>query len=168
MARGSGAGTGVIVALVVSVVCNVGLLTITFMMYSGKAEALEAKATAQAEMTQFIKPSDRTNDFERQMDAARAKQQSLHAHLQSERGAIATFVTGNPNADLTEMQSSLGLGKDDVVRSEMTDVRRQLTASKNDGASLERQLADSQSTNNQLTYQTTIRMRFFVKYTCVP
>ena len=73
MARGSGAGTGVIVALVVSVVCNVGLLTITFMMYSGKAEALENEAKAQAEMTQFIKPSDRTNEFDRQMDAARSK-----------------------------------------------------------------------------------------------
>ena len=46
MARGSGAGTGVIVALVVSVVCNVGLLTITFMMYTGKAEALVATDVA--------------------------------------------------------------------------------------------------------------------------
>ena len=125
MARGSGAGTGVIVALVVSVVCNVGLLTITFMMYSGKAEALEAKATAQAEMTQFIKPSDRTNEFERQMDAARSNQKSLHAYLQGERKEVAAFVTGNPNADLTEMRSSLGLGDGDVVRSEMTDLRRQ-------------------------------------------
>ena len=51
MARGSGAGTGVIVALVVSVVCNVGLLTITFMMYTGKAEALENEAQARADLS---------------------------------------------------------------------------------------------------------------------
>ncbi len=100
-------------------------------MYSGKAEALENEAKAQAEMTQFIKPSDRTNEYERQMDAARSNQKSLHAHLHSERGEIAAFVTGNPNADLTEMRSSLGLGEGDVVRSEMTDLRRQLTSSKN-------------------------------------
>ena len=151
MARGSGAGTGVIVALVVSVVCNVGLLTITFMMYSGKAEALENEAKARAEMTQFIKPSDRTNEFDRQMDAARSKQKSLHAYLQEQSGEVAAFVTGNPKADLTEMRSSLSLGDGDVVRSEMTDLRRQLTASQNDGSSLERQLADLQSTNDDLS-----------------
>ena len=55
MARGSGAGTGVIVALVVSVVCNVGLLTITFMMYTGKAEALENEARAKSELSAFVR-----------------------------------------------------------------------------------------------------------------
>ena len=121
MARGSGAGTGVIVALVVSVVCNVGLLTITFMMYSGKAEALQNEAEAQAEMTQFIRSSDRTSEFDRLMGAAESNQQSLYKYLQGRRGEVAQFVAGNPNADVTEMRSSLGLAEGDVVTVGITD-----------------------------------------------
>jgi hypothetical protein len=155
MARGSGAGTGVIVALVVSVVCNVGLLTITFMMYSGKAEALENEAKAQAEMTQFVKSSDRTNEFERQMDAAKNNQQSLYKFLQGQRGDVAQFVAGNPNADVTEMRSSLGLAEGDVVRNELGDLRRQLASAKVDNDSLQRQLADVQSGSVELEERVT-------------
>ena len=150
MARGSGAGTGVIVALVVSVVCNVGLLTITFMMYSGKAEALQKEAEAQAEMTQFIRSSDRTSEFDRLMGAAESNQQSLYKYLQTRRGEVAQFVAGNPNADVTEMRSSLGLAEGDVVRNELGDLRRQIAAAKVDNDSLQRQLADAKSGSVEL------------------
>ncbi len=85
MARSSGAGTGVIVALVVSVVCNLGLLTITFMMYSGKAEALENEAQIEAEMSAFVTNAERTDAFERVMDAAKQERKSLYSLLESRR-----------------------------------------------------------------------------------
>ena len=150
MARSSGAGTGVIVALVVSVVCNLGLLTITFMMYSGKAEALENEAQIEAEMSAFVTNAERTDAFERVMDAAKQERKSLYSLLESRRQGIASFVAGNPNAGLAEMQTGLGLAAGDVARNAMTDLRRQLAAGGNEISSLERQLADAQSDNQQL------------------
>jgi len=150
MARSSGAGTGVIVALVVSVVCNLGLLTITFMMYSGKAEALENEARTQADMNAFVTNAERTDAFERVMDAAKSERKSLYAMLDARRQAIASFVTGNPNATLADMQSGLGLESGDVVRNVVTDLRREVTATGNEVSSLERQLADARTENQEL------------------
>lgn len=150
MARSSGAGTGVIVALVVSVVCNLGLLTITFMMYSGKAEALENEARIEAEMSAFVTNAERNDAFERVMDAAKQERKSLYSLLESRRQGIASFVSGNPNAGVAEMQTGLGLAAGDVVRNAMTDLRRQLAAGGNEISSLERQLADAQSENQEL------------------
>merc|ERR1711965_1266773 len=101
-------------------------------------------------MTQFVKSSDRTNEFERQMDAAKNNQQSLYKYLQAQRGDVAQFVAGNPNADVTEMRSSLGLAEGDVVRNELGDLRRQLASAKVDNDSLQRQLADAQSGSVEL------------------
>ena len=109
MARGSGAGTGVIVALVVSVVCNVGLLTITFMMYTGKAEALENEARAKSELSAFVSNQDRSDAFDRVLDSAKQDGKTLYRMLDDRRGAVATFVTGNSAASLAEMQANLGL-----------------------------------------------------------
>ncbi|MEE2971622.1 MAG: hypothetical protein VX672_00710, partial [Planctomycetota bacterium] len=151
MARGSGAGTGVIVALVVSVVCNVGLLTITFMMYSGKADALENEARAEATLGDFVSASERRNDaFERQMDAAKQERKSLYAYLDGQRSEIASFVTGNPNAGIAEMRTRLNVGEGDVVANSMTDLRRDLSSNGNDISSLQRQVADLQNTNGEL------------------
>ena len=150
MARSSGAGTGVVVALVVSVVCNLGLLTITFMMYSGKAEALENEAKTLADMNAFVTSGERNDAFQRDLDAAKAERKSLYSLLQARRQGVASFVAGNPNATLPEMQSGLGLGSGDVVRNVISDLRRQATAVSNEVASLERELANARSENENL------------------
>ena len=150
MARSSGAGTGVVVALVVSVVCNLGLLTITFMMYSGKAEALENEAKTLADMNAFVTTGERNDAFQRDLDAAKAERKSLYSLLQARRQGVASFVSGNPNATLPEMQSGLGLGSSDVVRNVISDLRRQATAVSNEVASLERELANARSENENL------------------
>ena len=124
MARGSGAGTGVIVALVVSVVCNVGLLTITFMMYSGKTEAPEAEAQLKAEMRAFVAPGENDDAFDRIMDSAKESRQSLYSMLEQRRAEVASFVTGNANAGVAEMRTSLGLQDEEIVRETMADLRR--------------------------------------------
>jgi regulator of replication initiation timing len=150
MARSSGAGTGVIVALVVSVVCNLGLLTITFMMYSGKAEALENEARTLADMNAFVTSAERTDAFERVMDAAKAERKSLYSLLESRRQAVSSFVAGNPNAGLADMQSGLGVGESDVVRNVLMDLRREVTSIGNEVSSLERELANARSENDGL------------------
>lgn len=150
MARGSGAGTGVIVALVVSVVCNVGLLTITFMMYTGKAEALENEAQVRADLSGFVASSEKTEAFERLMDAAKGDRKSLYRLLDDRRADIAKFVTGNPSSGIAEMRSNLGLAEGDVVANSMTDMRRQQTSTNNKVSSLERQLTSAQGDNQEL------------------
>ena len=150
MARGSGAGTGVIVALVVSVVCNVGLLTITFMMYTGKAEALENEARAKSELSAFVSNQDRSDAFDRVLDSAKQDGKTLYRMLDDRRGAVATFVTGNSAASLAEMQANLGLSEGDVVANAMSDLRRQLSSANNSVSSLERQLADARSSEREL------------------
>ena len=153
MARGSGAGTGVIVALVVSVVCNVGLLTITFMMYSGKTEALEAEAQLKAEMSAFVAPGEDDDAFDRIMDSAKESRQSLYSLLEERRGDVASFITGNASAGVAEMRTSLGMADDEIVKEAIADMRRDLTASRNKISSLSNQLDSLQDRNDQLQAQ---------------
>ncbi|MEE2895161.1 MAG: hypothetical protein VX726_05395 [Planctomycetota bacterium] len=139
-----------IVALVVSVVCNVGLLTITFMMYTGKAEALENEARAKSELSAFVSNQDRSDAFDRVLDSAKQDGKTLYRMLDDRRGAVATFVTGNSAASLAEMQASLGLSEGDVVANAVSDLRRQLSSANNSVSSLERQLADARSSEREL------------------
>ncbi len=151
MARSSGAGTGVIVALVVSVVCNFGLLTITFMLYKGKNDAIEEKVKVEARIADFATPSEANSEaFKRVFDAAKTDRKSLFAYLDARREAIATFVTGNRTAGLSEMQSGLGLQADDVAQTAMKDLRREVNEQNRKVASLETELADARTENKEL------------------
>lgn len=153
MARGSGAGTGVIVALVVSVVCNVGLLTITFMMYSGKTEALEAEAQLKAEMSAFVGPGEDDDAFDRIMDSAKESRQSLYSLLNQRRADVASLVTGNASASVAEMRSTLGLEEDEIVRDTIAELRRELTSSNNRISSLSNQVESLEGRNDELQTQ---------------
>lgn len=151
MARGSGAGTGVIVALVVSVVCVIGLLTLTFMMYAGKAEALLDRDKAENDLEQFVTRAEQNNDASmRLIDSAADGQVSVFEFLNNRYQTVASFVTGSPTATVAEMQSQLGVSEGDTAKSMVTDLRRQLQASTNEIQSLKRQLDDLHQDNDQL------------------
>ena len=151
MARGSGAGTGVIVALVVSVVCVIGLLTLTFMMYAGKSEALRLRDEADTSLDSFVTRSERNNDSAKRIfDRAAQDRTSVFSHMNNQNKSISSFITGSPSASLDEMRSSLQLSENDVVKSIVTDLRRQLQSSDNEIQSLKRQLNDLQQDNDQL------------------
>ena len=151
MARGSGAGTGVIVALVVSIVCVIGLLTLTFMMYAGKTEAQRERAEAETALNEFVTSNERNNDSAKMIfDKAKQERKSAFAHMNARSQAISTFVTGSPNASVDEMRGSLQVGENMVVKTVISDLRRQLNSSKNDVLSLERKISDLQQDNSQL------------------
>lgn len=151
MARGSGAGTGVVVALVVSVVCVIGLLTLTFMMYAGKADALRERDEAESDLEVFVSRAERNNDSaQRLIDRAAQQQTSVFAHMNDRNNSVASFVTGSPSSSLDEMRSQLGLGDADTVKGALTDLRRQLQAGNNEIQSLKRQLSDLQQDNDRL------------------
>ncbi|MCH2161165.1 MAG: hypothetical protein MK085_04745, partial [Phycisphaerales bacterium] len=108
MARGSGAGTGVIVALVVSVVCVIGLLTLTFMMYAGKTEAQRKQDEAESTLNDFVTGSERNADSVRRVFAlAEQNRESVYKHMNSNQEAISSFVTGSPKTSLEDMRSQL-------------------------------------------------------------
>lgn len=153
MARGSGAGTGVIVSLVVSLVCNVGLLIITFMMYSGKTQALESEAKVKAEMSAFVAPGERDDAFDRVMDSAKESRKSLYSLLEDRRSGVASFVAGNGSAGVDEMRTTLGLDSDEIVKETLSSLRREMTSANNKVSSLSKQLETLQGENDQLRNQ---------------
>lgn len=151
MARGSGAGTGVIVALVVSVVCVIGLLTLTFMMYAGKMEKIRERNEATLALENFVKSEEKNNDAAARLFAsADAADMSVFKYLNERNKSVSSFVCGNPSATIDEMQSQLGVAEGDTAKSEIIHLRQQLQASTNEIQSLKRQLDDIQQDNNQL------------------
>ena len=148
MARGSGAGTGVIVALVVSVVCVIGLLTLTFMMYAGKTEAQRKQDEAESTLNDFVTNAERNADSARRVFAlADQNRTSVYQHMNKNQQAVSSFVTGSPNTSLEDMRSQLQLAENAVVKNVITDLRRQLASSNNEIASLKRQINDLSQDN---------------------
>ena len=62
MAVRSEAGTGVIVSLVVFVLTTIFLLILTIVFYAGKTEALEKEDQAQAQLTKYVRKTERNRD----------------------------------------------------------------------------------------------------------
>jgi polyhydroxyalkanoate synthesis regulator phasin len=151
MARGSGAGTGVIVALVVSIVCVIGLLTLTFMMYAGKTEAQRERAEAETALDEFVTSNELNNDSAKRIfDKAKQERKSAFAYMNARSQAVSSFVTGSPSASVDEMRSSLQVNESMVVKTVISDLRRQLNSSKNEVLSLERKISDLQQDNSQM------------------
>ena len=104
MAVRSGSGTGVVVSLVVFVIITVCLLVLTIVFYSGQTDAREAQATAEAELAEYIEPSQRNNDQFKRLKSASGRK-SVSMHLVDEYEQLMSFVDGNPKADLPGVQA---------------------------------------------------------------
>jgi hypothetical protein len=151
MARGSGAGTGVIVALVVSVVTVFGLLTLTFMLYAGKNEAETNRATAESRLADFVTSGEQNSDAgNRVFSLAEANGASVFAYMQDRQQATSSFITGSPKDGVEQMRTSLQLDNDAVVKNTIMDLRSELKASQNEIDSLKRQINDLNQDNSQV------------------
>ncbi|MBT8484138.1 MAG: hypothetical protein HKO59_06770 [Phycisphaerales bacterium] len=130
MAVRTGAGTGVIVSLVVFILASVFLLILTIVFYAGKTDALEAKSLAEADLAKYVKPQQRNSDLFRGMEqAASAEGQSVAAYLDARHGDVMRFLNGDASVDLAEVKADLtrlGVGDDDVVRHVLEQARRDL------------------------------------------
>ncbi len=151
MAVRSGAGTGVIVSLVVFVMTTVFLLVLTIVFYAGRAEAQEERADAVAALSDYVRPQQRNQDLFRGFEAAAAQRnESVAQYLHGRIEAIMQYVDGDPTATIDRLQGRLSrFGVDDsgVVANVLQDVHRQRNQSRDEVSSLQGQM---ERLNNQL------------------
>ena len=104
MAVRSGAGTGVIVSLVVFVFVTLFLLVLTIVFYSDRTDARQAQADAESALAKYVQPAQRNNDMFKRIEAS-AGRQSVSMHLVNQYEELMAFVDGNPKTDLPGLQA---------------------------------------------------------------
>jgi DNA repair exonuclease SbcCD ATPase subunit len=128
MAVRSGAGTGVIVSLVVFIVTTFMLLVLAIVFYSKQTKAAEAEATAQKTLETYIRSPERSQDtFKQYEDAARSSNKSVAGYLHGQMTDVMQFVDGAPGTQLPQLQASVtqyGVAADGTIRSALQDLSR--------------------------------------------
>src|SRR5262249_6651568 len=150
MAVRSGAGTGVVVSLVVFVLTSVFLLVLTIVFYAGKSREMEERAKAEQALAKYA-GNQRNTDSLKAIEAA-AGNQPVTSYLNGRLEATMTYLGAAPNATLDTVRADfapLGVPKDNgVIRQALVELNRDLRSSKNEVESLKQQQADL---NNQLS-----------------
>ncbi len=132
MAVRTGAGTGVIVSLVVFVLTTVFLLVMTIVFYAGQTDALEKEAQAHSALADYVKPQQRSSDrFKTLEQEAKSRDQSVAAHLNKRNDDIMRYVNGDsvPLARLKGDLARFGVDAEtgvvrDVLSSLSSDLER--------------------------------------------
>ena len=163
MAVRTGAGTGVVVALVVFVIATVGLLVMTIAFYVGKSKEAEERVKAEQALAVWVNPQQRGNDtFKGFEAAAKAERQSVAGYLSGRYDALMGYTAGDPTTyTIDSLKTELGNygvpAEGGVVRSSLIDASNNLRNAKSeiDGlkqqqTDLENQLAQKQAEITQL------------------
>jgi hypothetical protein len=149
MAVRSGAGTGVIVGLVVFVLTTVFLLVLTIVFYAGKEDALEQSSKASAELAKYIKPQQRSSDtFKNLEQAASAEGKSVTGYLNDQYAALMRFVDGDESVSLEQVQAEFarfGVEENEIVRNELEKMQRDIRSRQVEIDGLKSRLADRES-----------------------
>jgi len=118
MAVRSGAGTGVMVSLVVFVILTIVLLIFAIVFHVDKTKATERETTARNELSRFIRDAERNDERFRALEQA-AGNRSLAAHLVERYDNLSRFVTGTTPSTLEEIRAQFerfGVAADGSVR----------------------------------------------------
>lgn len=156
MAVRSGAGTGVVVSLVVFILTTFFLLILTIVFYSKQTKALEAEDSAEKTLATYIKATERNADkFQRHEDAAQRGNQSVTRYLDSEMGELIQFLGLAPGSSAAAARTELqGLvGDNPSVRSALLAQGRAIGSSDAENERLLGQLQDWESDNAELQAQ---------------
>lgn len=149
MAVRSGAGTGVVVSLVVFVMTTVFLLVLTIVFYAGRAEAQEERAAAAAALNQYVRQNERNQDLFRGFEAAATQRnESVAQHLHNRLQAVMRYVDGDPSTSLERLQGRLsrfGVADSGVVANVLQDIHRERNQSREEVESLKSQLERQES-----------------------
>jgi hypothetical protein len=142
MAVRSGAGTGVIVSLVVFVLATVFLLVLTIVFYAGQTDALDQAARAEKDLAKYVTAQQRNMDQYKNFEQA-AGRQSVAAYLNGRFEDLMAYVDGSPGTSMQKLQADFErFGVDDSVRATLDGMQRDLRNSEIETESLERKLAD--------------------------
>lgn len=105
MAIRSGAGTGVIVSLVVFVLATVFLLVLCIVFYAGNREQIETVKDAEASLHVYATAGERGNDSVQKIVAqAKDANQSVTGYLNDQLEQRNKMLTGNPSETLEQLR----------------------------------------------------------------
>ena len=105
MAIRSGAGTGVIVSLVVFVLVTVFLLVLCIVFYAGNREQIETVKDAEASLHVYATVGERGNDSVQKIVAqAKDANQSVTGYLNDQLEQRNKMLTGNPSETLEQLR----------------------------------------------------------------
>ncbi len=144
MAVRTGAGTGVIVSLVVFVLTTIFLLVLTIVFYAGKQSEAERRDGAERALAKYVKSGEQSTDaFQAHEAAAQGRAASVAGYLHEQNRELKQFVGGDAGAPLDAIRQQfapLGVGANAVVLTAMQDMRRDLTARQGEIDSLRTQM----------------------------
>ncbi|MBC8523657.1 hypothetical protein H8D29_06985 [PVC group bacterium] len=129
MAIRSGAGTGVIVSLVVFVLTTVFLLVLCIVFYTGKNKQLEETTKVENALNSFVTPEEESRDsFQRVVAEAKASRRSVSGYLNSELESLRKLVLGDPSASQEQIKSSFAdsISKGGSLKLAFDNLSRQL------------------------------------------
>lgn len=133
MALRSGAGTGVIVSLVVFILTSVILLVFNIVFYAGQNKEQKEKDVAQDALIVYVNPQERNSDRFKQIEGAASQRNvSVARYLTTQIADIMQYVDGNPSSSLDTLKEhfSRSVGDGGVVRDTVNDLTRSLSSHK--------------------------------------
>lgn len=141
MATRSGAGTGVIVALVVFVLTTLCLLVLTLVFYADKTKSLDQASQAREDLARYVTSEQRGREEVKALeDASSGARTSVTGYMLQRWDDLGSMVGGTRGASLAQLRTDLGIGENDVVRDVISDLRRQVQARTNETNSLKARL----------------------------
>ncbi len=154
MAVRSGAGTGVVVSLVVFILTTLFLLILSIVFYLGQTKAIEAGAAAEKTRQTYIDNGERNNPtFKQFEDAAKSRNESVMAYVYGQVQDAMQLVDGSPTttvATLTSNFRNLGVEEGESVRAAFMDTRRALGDRESEIERLQVQLKSWEDENAEL------------------
>lgn len=155
MAARSGAGTGVVVSLVVFIICTVALLVFTIVFYARQNEAMEGASRARQDLEAIADAQVRQRDDVQAM-RAEAGSRSLLAHMLEQRQRLLSKVTGNPDTRVDQVGAEFrayGVGENESIRSAMARMQSDLNALRGELEAKNQQLAQMEQLVQQKDQQ---------------
>jgi regulator of replication initiation timing len=146
MAVRSGAGTGVIVSLVVFVLTTVFLLVMTIVFYAGKTEAQQQAAEAQSQLATYVTPQQRSSDRFKNLQQA-AGRQSVAGYLNQLNEELMQYISGSPTMSVEQLRAEManfGVEENGTVRNRLEDLTRENRSLTIEVEGLQSQLAERQ------------------------
>ena len=149
MAVRSGAGTGVVVSLVVFVMLSVFLLIMTIVFYRGQTQEREKRAEAESALDIYATAPERNSDlFKRYESEARQNRASVAQFLHQQRQSAMEFMVGNPNTTIPaarELLAAENVPNDASLRTAIADLNRNLRAAQGENANLNQSLQNARA-----------------------
>jgi len=149
MAVRSGAGTGVIVSLIVFVLLTIFGVAMSIVFYAGKSEAEEKEAAARNDLTRYVSSQERGTDRFKGFEQASGSK-SVAGYLSGRYDDLARFITsGGDLKSVDEIKADLSqfnLPADGTLRNALEDGARKLRSSSQEVESLKAKLAERERT----------------------